>query len=408
MQLDLEQFIFALSDTVDLVGVDEILHSKRVGYMAWKCAETLGFTNSRQRKLLHLGLLHDCGVSSTEERDHLVNELEWNDSITHCKTGSDRMAQFGPLQQFSTPIKYHHTRWEKMGTIDLDDNEKIESNLLFLLDRVDYLCQITPGNTLLSKKDTVRDKINRYKWSLFNGDLTDCFLDISSKEAFWFSLEPIMLYDFIEKQRIKSDSIPIDVNNQLKIVAELFAGIVDAKSSYTAEHSFGVARLSQFIAEEIQLDRETCEKIKVAGLLHDLGKLQVPDTVLEHPGPLVGEHLSYMKHHSYVTYRILSKIDGLQDIALWAGNHHEALDGSGYPFRKTADELGIESRIIAVADIFQALAQARPYRSPKPLESILDFLEKNTIAGRIDHEIVEKVLSKSDLCYQVALGNNTI
>ena len=65
MRLDLEQFIFALSDTVDLVGVNELLHSKRVGTMAWRCSETLGFDKQQQKRLLHLGLLHDCGVSST-------------------------------------------------------------------------------------------------------------------------------------------------------------------------------------------------------------------------------------------------------------------------------------------------------------------------------------------------------
>jgi putative nucleotidyltransferase with HDIG domain len=184
----------------------------------------------------------------------------------------------------------------------------------------------------------------------------------------------------------------------------LFAQIVDAKSKYTAEHSTGVASLSRYLAERCSLNETSCCWVEVAGLLHDLGKLQVPDKVLERKGALSREDTAIMRHHSYVTFHILKKIQGLEDISLWAANHHEKLDGSGYPFRKTAVELSIESRIIIIADIFQALAQNRPYRISQSPEAIIEFLKKGNEHGQLDTDLVHIVESEPSTCYSIAVG----
>jgi putative nucleotidyltransferase with HDIG domain len=401
MRLDLEQLIFALSDTVDLVGVNDILHSKRVSCMVWKCAEAMGFDKKRQTRLFHLGLLHDCGVSSTKERRHLITELDWIDSNIHCRVGAERVKHFDLLKTLNEPILYHHTRWEELKDLEIPNKTKMDANLIFLLDRVDHLGQVTPGKNWISKKNVIRQKINRFNGTYFHPDLTDGFLRCSDNEAFWFSLEPLMLTDFVEQRKRTEDNIGIPFD-QLKNAAELFAQIVDAKSPFTAAHSSGVARVAMHLAELAGLDRDTCLKIEAAGLLHDLGKLQVPDSVLENTGPLGDDELSSMRHHSYLTYHILKQITGFEDIALWAANHHEALDGSGYPFRRKGDELGIESRILAVADIFQALAQDRPYRDAKPLESIVTILEKHAQKGRLDTTLVELVTDNQEHLYQAA------
>lgn len=398
MNFDLDHFIYALSDTVDLVGVDELCHGKRVACMAWKCAESLGLDIHNRQRLFHMGLLHDCGVSSTEERNHLVTELEWENSHIHCQIGSRRMMSFAPLALYAESILYHHTRWERLADTDTSEETRKDANLLYLLDRVDYLGQSFPGNSWLSKKDHVRHVIISYRDTYFNSELVDAFLDASENEAFWITLEPLMLMDFLAERKNHRQEIQISIE-ELQQVAKLFAEIVDAKSPYTAEHSTGVASLARLLAHKCQLDEESQKKIAIAALLHDLGKLQVPDKVLESSNPLTGEDLSAMRHHSYVTYSILHKIHGFEDIAIWAGNHHEALDGSGYPFRRTSHDLSIESRIIAIADMFQALAQKRPYRDSKPLDTILQFLQQNGDRGRIDKDIVNIVVQNSEQCY---------
>lgn len=403
MKLGLDQFIFALSDTVDLVGVDETLHGKRVGCMAWNCAEELGFNPAQKKRLLQIGFLHDCGVSSTWEHHRLVNDLDWDDSQVHCRTGAKRMEFFKPLSSFSKPILHHHTHWEIVKEMDLDKSIQIEANLIYLLDRVDYLGHVTPGPDWISKKKIIQDKIFTLKDSYFHPELVEIFMEASEKEAFWFSLEPMMLIDFIEQRKKAQEHIFIS-NDQLKTVAELFAQIVDAKSKYTAEHSLGVARLSTHLAKQSGFDKNTCLKIEVAGLLHDLGKLKIPDNVLQKPGPLDEEELACMRHHSYVAYRILKKIRGFENISIWVGNHHEALDGSGYPFHRKGGELDMESRIITTADIFQALAQNRPYRNAQPLGTIVSFLQENARKGRLDNSIVEMIADNQDQCYQIAMA----
>jgi putative nucleotidyltransferase with HDIG domain len=214
-------------------------------------------------------------------------------------------------------------------------------------------------------------------------------------------LEPTHLQNFLNTRVIEKNDIFIE-SEELFTIAELFAQVVDAKSPYTAEHSVGVARLSKYIGSQLGLDSATCSKIEVAGLLHDLGKLQVPDDILEKTTDLDSDDLCYMRHHSYVSYAILRKIKGMEDIAQWAANHHEALDGSGYPFHRTANELCTESRIIMTADIFQALAQNRPYRQAMAVEDIIHHLQDMSHNGKLDREIVQVISLDSSNCYRYA------
>lgn len=403
MEIDFGQFINGLSDTVDLVGVDELYHSKRVAFMAAECIKTLGATRSQQLHAFRQGLLHDCGVSSTRVHDRLVSEFEWKDSEMHCLIGSSRMMNFAPLAEYAEVVRYHHTRWEDLQHLDLDKEIKLNANLIYLLDRVDALTGVASAENRLSCREEVCEQITAYRGTHFKPELVDSFLETAKKEAFWITQESDHLTDHLRANSIDYDKISLD-NNQLKEMASIFAQVVDAKSPYTAEHSFGVSRLSGFISEQCQLDHETCSKIEVAGLLHDLGKLQVPDQILEHDGDLDSDSLAVMRHHSYVTYIILSKIGGLEDITLWASDHHEKLDGSGYPFKKVGDELPLESRIIAVADIFQALAQNRPYRKSLNADKIVEKLDHDVEKGKLDKELVRIVASDPGKCYQKAVS----
>jgi len=404
MKIDLGQLVRALSSTVDLVGVDEIQHAKRVAFMALSCAETMGLDQAETTSLCRLGLLHDCGVSSSEVHKHLIDELEWRGSDLHCRIGAMRMRQFTHFTPMADKILHHHTRWEELKKMPLPEQTKIHANLIFLVDRVDALAALHPGPNRLAGKDAICKKVFDLRGTYFHPELVDTFIASSSNEAFWITMEPIHLENFMAKQQADLDEVTVDTDG-LKAIACLFAQIIDTKSQYTADHSCGVAGLSRFLAHASGLSAEVCYKVEVAGLLHDLGKLQVPDMILELEGPLNREELSTMRHHSFVTYQILKKIRGLEDIALWAANHHEKLDGSGYPFRKTAKNLGLESRIITVADIFQALAQNRPYRISQSQEKILDHLKKGVDRGQLDPELVKIVDSERHACYAAATSS---
>lgn len=141
----------------------------------------------------------------------------------------------------------------------------------------------------------------------------------------------------------------------------IFARIVDAKSP-SPPSIRSASRGWPASAERLGVSAENCEKLEIAGLLHDLGKLRVPDEILDKPGRLDNRERKIINTHSYETFQILRNIHGFEEITRWAAYHHEEPDGSGYPFHLKADAMPLEARILRVADIFQAMVQIRPYR----------------------------------------------
>ncbi len=157
------------------------------------------------------------------------------------------------------------------------------------------------------------------------------------------------------------------------------AQTVDAKDSTTSNHTKLVTGIAVAIARQMGLPDEVVQRIRLAATLHDFGKIGVPDSVLLKPGKHDEEERQVMKSHVLKTILILSRIAFRRehrDIPYIAGMHHEKLDGTGYPFGLQSEEIPLEGRILAVADVFQALTQTRPYKSGMPLDKALDFLKE--------------------------------
>lgn len=406
ISINLSQAIHALADAIDLVGVDEVLHGKRTGLMALQCGRGLGLSGAELEDLFHVGLLHDCAVSSTAMHRRLVNELDWEGAELHCIRGSEMIGKFSPLAHLAPIIRYHHTHWNILRALDLPKPIAILANLIHLVDRADALATPYYGRDLLLIRHGIRDTLWKLGGSFFAPDLVALFMELSDNEAFWLGLENRHLIRFIYERERQSRIVSIDFV-ELKQLALLFAHLVDAKSPYTMQHSVGTARLARFLAEQIQLPIENCDKIEVAGLLHDVGKLQVPDEILEKPGALTREERAVIQRHSFETYQILRGIGGLEDITIWAAYHHEAPNGRGYPFHLGGIDLTIEMRIIAVSDVFQALAQHRPYRKSLLPDQILEMLRAFVRENRLDGEVVELVGKHLETCWQAATVSKT-
>jgi len=389
LRVDLRQAIYALSDALDLVGVDDVAHGKRVGIMAAAVGRQLGRPAEACAALFDCGLLHDIGVSTTTMHHHLVSEFDWESSQQHCHAGHALLRDFPPLCRLAEPILYHHTHWSALaGLAAVAPAVREQANLIYLVDRVDALAApYYAGGTLLQQTAAIRATIAGHAGSYFAPYLVDAFHGASASEAFWLQLEPRSIQAALQEM-LEQGAPAIAARGELRQLALIFARIVDAKSPFTAEHSLGVARLARFLAERLGVSPENCEKLEIAGLLHDLGKLRVPDAILDKPARLDSVELQAMHAHSFETFQILRRIRGFEEITRWAAYHHEEPDGSGYPFHVGGADLPLEARILRVADIFQAMVQDRPYRKGLSGPATIAFLQELVAAGRLEGQVV--------------------
>ena len=167
---------------------------------------------------------------------------------------------------------------------------------------------------------------------------------------------------------------------------------VEAKDRYTSGHSQRVARYAVEIGEWLGFDEDRLETLRLGALLHDIGKVAVPDSVLLKPGPLDDEEFELMKGHPMAGDRILSAIPGMRDVADVARSHHEKWDGSGYPLRVAGDAIPLEGRIVAIADAYDAMVTKRSYKAAMPLEKALAILVKDA-GSHFDPSLVELFVS---------------
>lgn len=187
----------------------------------------------------------------------------------------------------------------------------------------------------------------------------------------------------------------------LEQLAFTISKIIDCRSKFTVAHSFGVSEVAYKIAKLMDYDEDSCRKIRVAGLLHDIGKIGIGIELLNKPGPLTYEERIQIQEHAYYTNKILYSVKELRDISEWASHHHEDHQGRGYPDNYQDECVTEEMDILAYADIFTALAEERPYRKPLPLKDILEILRndfENKHGSKVLNCIIEHSLEIYKLC----------
>ena len=406
MEIDLGRAAHTLTKALDYVGVNDESHGRRVGLICHRIAHHLGWDRQRRHFILLAGMLHDCGVSSTVVHQRLVGEIEWEGADEHCVRGEFFLQSFPPFSHYAEPVRYHHTRWEDLPP-DLDIQLKENANLIFLSDRLDVAyCNFVwanPHYKVLQHKQDILDVLHPYENSLFSETLFSAARKAVEKDSFWLELRDEYLDHAIFETLSYGDHQLTLHFDEIEALGELISQIVDAKSPFTHYHSLRVADLTYVIASYLGYDEYLKRTLRLAGLLHDVGKLRTPDEILEKPGTLSPDELAQMKSHPLDSKRVLNAIFPDSSIGKWASEHHEKLDGSGYPFGWHGDQIDQPTRIVTIADIFQALCQKRPYRERMVVDEVLEIMDTMAVAGKIDTAIYQLVKANKNELYQIAI-----
>jgi HD-GYP domain-containing protein (c-di-GMP phosphodiesterase class II) len=384
VSVSLFDMLSSLSTALDLIDFELIDHHNRVCYIATRLAIHLGFSTEETNDIYMAAIVHDIGAIVFSDRLGLTN-FEVDNAYFHSESGALLLSRFEPFRSFAPMVRFHHVYWEYGdGRNAFGEKVPYGSHILHLADRIAVL--VDRREFVQSQKPEISKKIRENSGSQFVPAFVDAFLELSRQEAFWLDLTSPSLERVVERILcLPGAGLTLD---DLTGLSHFFGLIIDTRSRFTATHSSGVASSAMELGAVLGMGACDCSKIRIAGYLHDVGKLTVPEEILLKPGKLSEVELQIVRAHPYYTQRVLERVEGLEDITFWASNHHEKLDGNGYPFGRAADNLSMGSRIIAVADVFTALAEDRPYRAGMNKEESREVFQEMVKEGKLDKEVV--------------------
>ncbi len=391
--IDLLDLVLSLATAVDLVSTVVADHHKRVAYVALSVGQELDWSRDQLEELVLAGCLHDIGALSLKERVSTL-DFELANAKNHAELGYRFLSQFPLFKDIADIVRYHHTYWDDGKGAKADgDDVPAASHMIHLADRISV--SIDPKRHVLIQAQDIYQKIRENAGRMFVPGYVEAFEKLSAKEYFWMDAASPSI-ELALRRRITSGSIRLDLD-EMGALAEVFMRIVDFKSTFTSTHSSGVAATAEALARIVGFSDLECKYMRIAGLLHDLGKLAVPAEILEKPSALSEEEFSVIRGHTFYTRQVLESMGDLGVITDWAASHHERLDGSGYPSHEEMEELSLGARIISVADVSTALTEDRPYRKGMTKDEALEVLQEMADTSALDGTIVSQLHQNFDV-----------
>lgn len=377
MKISVHTVITLLHTIIRPVSADLVEHMQRTALTAWYLAKYSGLEESECARTYLAGMLHDIGALG-KSRDKLALASEaFLDN--HEAMGEAMVAGITFLQPIAPVLRHHHVHWQPEGV----NPYPLTHYIVHMADEFELFLRGVEGGYLSQRERILNQFLERdVHWPPV---LVDALCQAGQMDGFWFRLAHKPLDDVLGMVSPLKETY-LGTADFLQL-CQLISQIVDRYSSFTMTHSASVARVAGELARLHGYSENRQQKIVIAGYLHDIGKLFIPPEILEKQGRLTREEYDRIKLHSYQTRVMLTPVEGLQQVAYWASNHHERLDGSGYPFGLNAQQLDDPSRILAVADMYTALTENRPYRQGMDKGAALSILHeevsKNKLAGNI-------------------------
>lgn len=389
------------SYVMDLINEDVNDHHQKVAYISYRLAEEMRLPEKACRLAIVGGLMHDIG-GVLQRQNATLADIEKN-AYSLAKAGAGILKLLPTSAPIADTIMSSQSNAGKLISGDLSSwigrlrtmPDHIRSlQMAHMVGQIVHLADaitlvFDENASVLNQVELVRTTLTCAPEGHFHPWVMEAFKRLCRQESVWMDMlyEPSAFLQFIPE----SDTISLE---KMADVSEFASAIIDFRSPFTAMHSSGVAATAVELAKLVGMSEEECLMMKIAGNVHDIGKLKIPTEILEKNGKLSDEEFNIIKEHSYYTYMLLKRIDGLGQIAEWAAFHHEKLDGSGYPFHLPGESLHFGARIVAVADIFSALTEDRPYRTGMSKEKALSVLYEDVQRGKISGTIVD-ILEKN-------------
>ncbi len=429
----LSELLAAMSTALDLTEGQPAGHCARSALIASKLAVKLGLGSEVRADVFYATLLKDLGCSSNAAKmtwlfgaddrtvKHDIKTVDWRRAQskfqfvsshvapgaglftrvmrfaalarsgkrgeqalieTRCERGADIMRELRFPESAAQAVRHLDEHWDGGGhpTGAKGEEIPIAARLAGLAQTVEvFLNQLGPRGAIGVAE------LRRGTW--FEPRLVDALVDLADDEPFWTRLTTGDLHAQLAEIE-PADAARVTDEDELDRVCAAFAKVVDAKSPWTHKHSEGVANIAVGIGSELGLPTVMLRDLRRAGLLHDLGKLGVSNMILDKPGRPTNDEYAQIRKHPEFSEQILNRVHDFERVADVACAHHERLDGRGYHHRTTGDELPTEARLLAVADVCEALTADRPYRDGMPWEKARAIL-RNDVGAAFCGDCVE-------------------
>jgi HD-GYP domain-containing protein (c-di-GMP phosphodiesterase class II) len=391
--VNLFDLLFSVSEVMDMSDATLVDHQMRTAYAAGAMARAARLDHMQTECIFVASLLHDIGALSPEEK---ISAHVYEDLLpeVHCDRGAKLFREAFWLEPAARIVEWHHTpisEHERLGRT-VAENDVLGGQFVYLADHLERA--IRRDVYILHQRDGLTRRIHALRGKQLHGDVVDIFDQVAEKEDFWLDLVSKHLSRQMKDENLLR-SISLDYE-MARSIACVFKDMTDFRSRFTTTHSAGVAVCASGIGQQLSFSGRDLQQIYLAGLMHDMGKLVVPNTILCKTGALTDEEYEVVRQHPYYTHRILAGVRGFELIAEWAGCHHERLNGHGYCRHLDRNDLDLGAKVVAVADVAIAIAEDRPYRSGSGKDKVLSELQAMASLGELEPLVVSALADNFD------------
>jgi putative nucleotidyltransferase with HDIG domain len=455
-KIRVSEMVAALSYALDLTEGQPMGHSARVCLLGMRVAAEIGMPLDERADLYYALLIKDAGCSSNASRlfhivagDEIrakcdVKTTDWTRvgfesmqyAISHVAVGKPFVERVATLARVAVNrvadsrelVKIRCERGASVarrmgfskavadGIHSLDEQwngagypDNLRGGEIPLFSRIALLCQTLEVFWREYGAERALDVIENRAGRWFEPELVRAAASLAERDLLWEGLDSPKLLETVWALEPDEKRLLL-TRARMDDICLAFAEVVDAKSPFTYRHSNGVAEAAVAIGQTLGMGEDDLRLLRRAGLLHDIGKLSVPNSILEKPAKLDAEEWAVVKRHPYYSWEILRRIPGFGQLAEVAASHHERLDGKGYFRSLDGTQLDRPSRILAVADVYDALAAKRPYRDALPLDTVLEMMGKDA-PHALDAECLEALataMNRSLGHLSVATGESSV